>query len=310
MAGAAPVRPIAAEVVRRGLERRRHDVRGWLFEGALLLCLFVAIGVLFWLLSVIVARGGGVFAERGVDFLTSALSSRPDRAGVMQGIFGSVMLMAIVAAVAFPIGIGAAIYLEEYARNTWLTRLIQTTVRNLAGVPSIVYGLLGLAVFVVALGGFTGGRSLISGGLTMAILVMPIVIITTSEALRAVPDSIREAGLGVGATRWEVIRSHVLPYAAPGIFTGTILSMARAFGETAPLIMVGAVTGAFRVRSDNFVETLQDSYTALPTVVYSWARQRGEFAENTYAAIIVLLVVLLVVNGLAIFLRNRFERKW
>ena len=184
MATAASSQRITAEVVRRRLEGRRYDIRGWLFEGALLLALFIALGILFWLLAVIFARGAGVFTERGLDFLALPLSlSSPDRAGVAQGIFGSVMLMAIVAVIAFPIGIGAAIYLEEYARDTWLTRLIQTTVRNLAGVPAIVYGLLGLAVFVVALGGFTGGRSLLSGGLTMAVLVLPIVIITASEAL-------------------------------------------------------------------------------------------------------------------------------
>ena len=188
-------------------------------------------------------------------------------------------------------------------------------VRNLAGVPSIVYGLLGLAIFVVALGdvlgpGRTQGRSLIAGGLTMAILVLPIVIITTAESLRAVPATIREAAFGVGATRWETIRSHVLPYAAPGIFTGTILSMARAFGETAPLILVGAVVGGFNVSYDNPVEQALGRYTALPTTIFDWARKPGTFDGNTYAAIIVLLVVLLGVNALAIFLRNRFERRW
>jgi phosphate transport system permease protein len=144
----------------------------------------------------------------------------------------------------------------------------------------------------------------------MAILVLPIVIITSAEALRAVPGAIREAAFGVGATRWEVVRSHVLPYAAPGIFTGTILSMARAFGETAPLILVGAVIGGFNVEYDSVVGTLQGRYTALPTVVYDWARKPASFGPNVYAAIVVLIVVLLLVNALAIYLRNRFERRW
>ena len=164
-----------------------------------------------------------------------------------QGIVGSLILIGFVAVVAMPLGFAAAIYLQEYARDTRLNRLLTTNIRNLAAVPSIVYGILGLVVFVQALRAFTGpdtfGRSYISGGLTLSVLVLPIIILVTMEALRAVPKSVREAAYGVGATRWEVVRSHVLPYAAPGVFTGLILSMARAFGETAPLLLVGAVTG-------------------------------------------------------------------
>jgi phosphate transport system permease protein len=299
-----------AEVVRRAIEGGRTDWRSTAFEALLVLLLLLTLGMLGWLLTVVFVGGAPVLAERGVDFLTSPLASRPGDAGVGQAIAGSLYLMLFVALLSFPLGIGAAVYLEEYARDTWLTRLINTIVRNLAGVPSIVYGLLGLAVFVVALVDFTGGRSLLSGGLTMAILVLPIVIITSSEALRAVPGSIREAAFGVGATRWEVVRSHVLPYAAPGIFTGTILSMARAFGETAPLILVGAVVGGFSVEYDTILGTLQGRYTALPTVVYDWSRKPPSFSGNVYAAIVVLIVVLLLVNALAIYLRNRFERRW
>jgi phosphate transport system permease protein len=168
-----------------------------------------------------------------------------------------------------------------------------------------------VAIFVGALGGVTGGRTIISGGLTLAILVLPIVIITTAEALRAVPMAIREAAFGVGATRWETVRSHVLPYAAPGIFTGTILSLARAFGETAPLIVVGAIAGTFRYSADGLVDQLRGPYTALPTVIYGFSRDPDAgFRADTAAAIIVLLVVLLGVNALAIILRNRFERRW
>ena len=298
------------EAVRRAIEGGQTDWRSITFTGLLVALLVFTLGVLAWLLAVVFVNGIPVLAERGIDFLSSPLSSRAGEAGVSQAIAGSLYLMLFVALISFPLGIGAAVYLEEYARDTWFTRLVNTVVRNLAGVPSIVYGLLGLAVFVVALADFTGGRSLLSGGLTMAILVLPIVIITSAEALRAVPAAIREAAFGVGATRWEVVRSHVLPYAAPGIFTGTILSMARAFGETAPLILVGAVVGGFNVRYDTLPETLQGRYTALPTVVYDWARKPASFSDNVYAAIVVLIVVLLLVNALAIYLRNRFERRW
>ena len=299
-----------ADVVRRAIQSGRTDWRSLAFEGFLVLLLVLTLGVLAWLLAVVFINGIPVLADRGVGFLTSPLASNPEEAGVGQAIVGSLWLMLFVALISFPLGIGAAVYLEEYARDSWFTRLINTVVRNLAGVPSIVYGLLGLAVFVVALADFTGGRSLLSGGLTMAILVLPIVIITSGEALRAVPGAIREAAFGVGATRWEVVRSHVLPYAAPGIFTGTILSMARAFGETAPLILVGAVVGGFNVEYDNLLGTLQGRYTGLPTVVYDWARKPPSFSGNVYAAIVVLILVLLLVNALAIYLRNRFERRW
>lgn len=300
----------STEAVRRAIQGGRTDWRSIAFTGLLVALLVFTLGVLVWLLAVVFVNGIPVLAERGIGFLSSPLSSQADEAGVSQAIAGSLYLMLFVALISFPLGIGAAVYLEEYARDSWFTRLVNTIVRNLAGVPSIVYGLLGLAVFVVALADFTGGRSLLSGGLTMAILVLPIVIITSAEALRAVPAAIREAAFGVGATRWEVVRSHVLPYAAPGIFTGTILSMARAFGETAPLILVGAVVGGFNVQYDTLPETLQGRYTALPTVVYDWARKPAAFSENVYAAIVVLIVVLLLVNALAIYLRNRFERRW
>ncbi|MBA2631723.1 MAG: phosphate ABC transporter permease PstA [Chloroflexi bacterium] len=299
-----------AEAVRRSIEGGRTDWRSVAFQGFLVLLLVLTLAVLAWLLVVVFVNGVPVLAERGVDFLFSPLASRPAEAGVGQAIVGSLYLMLFVALISFPLGIGAAVYLEEYAHDSRFTRLINTIVRNLAGVPSIVYGLLGLAIFVVALADFTGGRSLLSGGLTMAILVLPIVIITSAEALRAVPGAIREAAFGVGATRWEVVRSHVLPYAAPGIFTGTILSMARAFGETAPLILVGAVVGGFNVEYDNILGTLQGRYTALPTTVYDWARKPPSFSGNVYAAIVVLIVVLLLVNALAIYLSNRFERRW
>lgn len=300
-------------VVRQALLGKRADVRGMLFQWALLAAVVVALAVLVVLIFDVVRDASPVLRERGTDFLTSGVSSIPERAGVVQGIVGSLTIVGFVSLVAFPLGIGAALYLEEYARDTRLTRIINANIRNLAGVPSIVYGILGVAIFVqfAPVAAITGGRSVISAGLTMGILVLPIVVITTAEALRAVPYSIREAGFGVGATKWEVIRSHVLPYAAPGIFTGTVLTLARAFGETAPLIMIGAATGFLSTGSGSFLERLQGPYTALPTLVYSYVRRsQRAFGSVTAATIVVLLAVILLVNGLAIVLRNRYERRW
>ncbi|HEX7067041.1 MAG TPA: phosphate ABC transporter permease PstA [Candidatus Limnocylindria bacterium] len=303
----APVQALSArDVVERRLRSAGGDRLGLVLQVALLLSLLISLGVLAVLIGDIVVRSLPVFAERPIDFLGSALSSRPARAGILQGVLGSVLLMGFVAALALPLGVGAAVYLEEYARDAPASRLIRTNIRNLAGVPAIVYGLLGLAVFVSSLG---LGRTLVAGGLTLAVLILPIVVITTSEALRAVPATIREAAFGVGATRWETIRSHVLPYAAPGILTGTILSLARAFGETAPLLMVGAIAGTFT--STAVGDMLTGSYTALPTIVYSWSGQpQDEFRALTAAAIVVLIVVILLVNASAILLRNRYDRKW
>lgn len=305
----------SADAVRRAISGRRLDIGGRVFEGLLLLALLVSLAVLLTLLADILNRGLGVYLERGLGFVTAPLSSSPAKAGIGQGLFGSLMLMLIVAAVAFPIGIGAAIYLEEYARDTTLTRFFTANIRNLAGVPSIVYGLLGLAIFVIALRPITGpatqGRSILSGGLTLAVVVLPIVIITASEALRAVPRDIREAAYAVGATRWQVVRSHVLPYAAPGVLTGTILAMARAFGETAPLIMVGGAVSFLNTGDRGIIETLQGKYTTLPTSIYQWVQEpRRDFVALTAAGILALLVTILLVNGLAIILRNRYARRW
>jgi phosphate transport system permease protein len=309
MARAEPL--TTAEVVRKNLIRRRLDIRSALFEGLLVLMLLLSLAILVTLLSDVLRTGVGVLASRGSDFLQSNLSSLAERAGVAQGIVGSFLMMVFVVLVAFPLGIGAAVYLEEYAPDTKLTRFIDVNIRNLAGVPSVVYGLLGLFLFVEILRGSTGGRSIISGGLTLAILVLPIVIITSAEALRAVPNSIREAGFGVGATRWEVVRSHVLPSAAPGILTGTVLSLARALGETAPLLLVGAVTGFLATGEQTLLEQVQGPYVSLPTIIFQWARQPDtDFQALTSAAIIVLIGVILVANASAIILRNRYDRKW
>lgn len=303
--------------VERAITGRHRDVIGKLFQAALILAIVTSLGILVLLLADVGSKGIPVLLDRGASFFTNGNSSLADRAGIEQALVGSLLMLVIVAVVALPIGIGAAIYLEEYARDTRFTRFISANIRNLAGVPSIVYGILGLVIFVNFLHNVfaqirpTG--SLISGGLTLAVLVLPIVVITGVEALRAVPNGIREAAYGVGATRWEVIRSHVLPYAAPGILTGVVLTLARAFGETAPLLLVGAVSGFFSTGSSGVAEKVfgDQPYTALPRLILDWTtRPQSEFQDLAAAAIVVMMVVLLLVNGVAIVMRNRYERKW
>ena len=308
-------RQATAGAVSAGLHSGTRDLSGVVFAGVLLAMLLASLGVLVALLWDVVKEGAPVLADRGFGFITAGPSSTPSQAGIGLALAGSLVLMVIVAAIAFPLGVGAAIYLEEYARDTWLTRVISANVRNLAGVPSIVYGILGLVLFVDILNRVINIRdqgSLLSGGLTLAALVLPIVIITTSEALRAVPRSLREAAFGVGATHWEVIRHHVLPAAAPGIVTGTVVSLARAFGETAPLLFVGAVAGFFSTGNAGFVEKLLTSaYSALPIQILNWSVvPNPAFKSLAAAGIVVMMVILLVVNGIAIWLRNRYEHAW
>jgi phosphate transport system permease protein len=206
--------------------------------------------------------------------------------------------------------VAAAVYLEEYATDNLFSRSVNVLVRNLAGVPAVVYGLLGLFVFKGLLGDLTGGSSLMSAGLTMAILVLPVVVITASEAIRAVPQPLREAGYGLGATQWEVVRSQVLPYAAPGILTGTVLSFARALGEAAPLLIIGTATGLLTASGGNILDQLQGNYTALPMLVYvATKRPATEWLSLASASALVLLVVLLVANSAAILARNHFEKR-
>lgn len=282
---------------------RGRDLRGTLFQVAMLASLLLTLGILFALVTDVALRASTVFAERGLDFFGSPLSSNAKRAGIAQGLLGSGLLAALVALIAFPLGVATAIYLEEYAGEGRLARFVQVNIRNLAGVPSVVYGLLGLAVFVPAF-----GRNAISGGVTLAVLVLPIVVITASEALRAVPRALREAGYGVGASPWEVTSRLVLPAAAPGILTGTVLALARALGETAPLVVAGAVLGSFSGTS--LAKMLSGNYTALPVIIYDWSRRpQAAFRADAAAAIIVLLVVVLAVSAIAILLRRRFERE-
>ncbi len=307
------------EAIAASLKGRRIDTRGLLFRTLLQAAMMLILVLLAVLLITVFADGWSQFGRRLGDFLSGTLRSRSDDAGlgVHQGIYGSLWIAVIVALLAFPIGIAAALYLEEYAPRNRLTAFIEVNIRNLAGVPSVVYGLLGLAILVngdvFGLDRLTGGRSTLSAGITMAVLVLPIVIITSGEAFRAVPNALREGAYGVGATRSEMIRSQVLPYAAPGILTGTLLSIARAVGEAAPLILVGAVTGRL---GDNpallDVSALDDRFTALPMVIATWTQQSGRdggFAAAAAGAIVVLLVLVLLMNSAALGLRNRFEKK-
>ncbi len=303
---------VAAGTVARSLRGKRIDVVGHMFSAVLLASLLFTLAVLAVLVGDQLGRGLPVFAERGTDVLTSSLSSRPDRAGVLQGIIGTALLAAMVGLVAFPVGILTAVYLEEYAPANALTRFIDINIRNLAGVPSVVYGLLGLAAFVALFStlGVGNGRNILSGGLTLAVLILPLVIITSSEAIRAVPSSIREAGYGIGASRWQVVRTLVLPSAAPGILTGTVLALSRALGETAPLILAGAVLGSFST-GGGIADLFGGPYTALPILVFDWARKpQEEFRALTSAAILVLLAVTLLANAFAIVLRHRYDRRW
>ena len=303
-----------ASVVHRSLVGRRVDVAGTVFQLLLLGSLLFTLAILAILLADVLQRGAPLIANRGADFFTAQLSSDPATTGIGQGLFGTAVIALLVAVVAFPIGIAAAVYLEEYAQDSRLTRIVTVNIRNLAGVPSVVYGLLGLAVFVAALRtlGVGNGRNLISAAVTLGVLVLPIVIITAAEALRAVPLAIREAGYGVGSSRWEVTRKLVLPAATPGILTGTVLALSRAMGETAPIIVAGGVLGTFSTPSDaSVLDRLAGSYSTLPLIVFDWSRRpQGDFRELAAAAIVVLLGVTLLANAIAIFLRYRYERSW
>lgn len=252
------------------------------------------------------------------DFLASQQTSEAVSAGIRTAILGTLLTILITILFAFPVGVGAAIYLEEYAGDTWFNRLIQTNINNLAGVPSIIYGILGLAIFVRALQKLTSGellglvdatsatgRTILSAGLTLGLLILPIIIINSQESIRAVPQALRKAGYGLGATQFQTIWAHVLPNALPGILTGTILAVSRAIGETAPLVVVGAATAI------SFDPGIFSRFTTLPIQVYQWtSRPQDEWRHLAAAAIVALLAIMLSLNAAAILLRNRFARKY
>jgi phosphate transport system permease protein len=290
--------PMASSRLRS--DRRGDRARGLTFKAALWFSLAIGFVTLGALLVTVFRKGVG---RLDGTLLTHPTSFDPLIAGARPAILATLWLMGLVFLFAVPIGIGTAIYLEEYAnKNRWYNRLLELNIQNLAAVPSIIYGILGLAFLVRGLG---LGRVVLAGGMILTLLVLPTVIIAGREALRAVPGSIREGAFALGATRWQVVWRQVLPAAIPGIATGTILALSRAIGETAPLIMVGAVTYV------SFNPTLLGPYTALPVQIYNWTTQSQEdFRILAAAAIIVLLVLLLSMNSLAIWVRNRYQKRW
>lgn len=280
----------------RHLTRRRRADR--LFRGACTGMAWLSV-VILGLLLVDILRNGWSWVD--LQFLQSFSSRFAAKAGIHAALYGSIWLVGLTALFSIPIGIAAAVYLEEYATKNRVSRFIEVNIANLAGVPSIVYGMLGLAIFVRGIG---LGHSILAGALTLSLLILPVIIIASREAIRAVPQSLRHGSYALGATRWQTIRAHVLPVATPGIVTGVILSLSRAIGETAPLIIVGAATYAAFLP-----EGPMDQFTALPIQIFNWAaRPQPEFHELAAAGIIVLLLVLFVMNGTAALIRFRSQR--
>ena len=275
----------------------RRERIGKVFEILCLIGLSIGLVVLALLIFDVFKDGSARLLSPG--FLTETPSRFPDQGGIRPAIFGSILLGLLVILISVPIGVGAALYLEEYAPKAWWTDIIEVNIANLAGIPSIVYGLLGLGVFYSLLG---FGPSLITGALTLSLLSLPVIIVTAREAIRAVPNSLREASYGLGTTKWQTVWNHVLPYAIPGILTGVILSVSRAIGDAASLLVIGAVS--FLTFNPGFFQR----FMALPIQIYSYiTRPEPGFASAAAATIIVLLLVVLVLNGVAIYLRNRFS---
>lgn len=290
--------------LRRGTTRGAASITlDAMFSALLLLGTFLgvlAVGLLLW--SVYDRGWGRLSADPGA-FLGNFVSRFPARAGVRAALHGTVWLMGLTALFSFPTAVGAAIYLEEYAPRNRLTNLIEANIANLAGVPSVVYGILGLGVFVRF---FKMGPSLLAGGLTLAIMSLPVIVIACREAIRAVPGSIRDGSYALGSTKWQTMRRLVLPAALPGTMTGVILALSRAIGETAPLLVIGAAVSIFNTPDD-----VRDPFSALPMLIFNWTgRPNPAFGDAAAAASIVLLAMLFSMNAVAIFLRNRFATRW
>lgn len=271
-----------------------------MFLFATWVALLLTISILLTILGKLFADG---LTRINWQFFTSFPSRRPEMAGIFSAWVGTLYVMVLTAAIALPLGIGAAVYLEEFSRRNWFARLVELNISNLAGIPAIIYGLLGLQVFVRW---SQMGESVLAGACTLAIMSLPVIIVASREALRAVPNPIREAALALGTTKWQTVRDHVLPLALPGILTGTILALSRAIGEAAPLVTIGALTFvAFLPKSP------LDSFSVLPIQAYNWvSRPQPEFHRNAAAALIVLLALLLLMNSIAIYLRNRYQQRW
>ncbi|MEQ1581346.1 MAG: phosphate ABC transporter permease PstA [Steroidobacteraceae bacterium] len=298
------------EALRAGLTRRKLFDRLFVIVG---LTVMLACLVLLAMLFMQLVRDG--WPRFSWDFLTSFPSRRAEQAGILSAWVGTSLIMLVTAFCAVPVGVAAAIYLEEYAPKNWFTAIIEINVTNLAGVPSIVYGLLALGLFVYQ---FDLGQSIAAAGLTLALLILPVVIVSTREAIRAVPKAIREAAYGLGATRWEVTKDHVLPYSTGGVLTGMILGLSRAIGETAPIITIGALSFiAFLPEPPISAEPpfvsfqwLSDPFTAMPIQMFNWvSRPDVAFQSNAAAAGAILLGMTLLMNGVAIWIRYRFRKK-
>src|SRR5690349_2519265 len=298
------------EALRRGLSRRKLLDQVFVLVG--LIVMIACLAVLAVLFIDLVRDGSDRFT---LDFFTNFASRRAERAGILAAWVGTSLIMLVTAICAVPIGVAAAIYLEEYAPKNWFSSIIEINVTNLAGVPSIVYGLLALGLFVYQ---FNLGQSIAAAGFTLALLILPVVIVSTREAIRAVPKTIREAAYGLGATRWEVTKDHVLPYSTGGILTGMILGLSRAIGETAPIITIGALSFIAFLPTSPFKSEfpfvsftwLGDPFTAMPIQMFNWvSRPDVAFQANAAAAGAVLLVMTLLMNGMAIWIRYRFRKK-
>lgn len=281
----------------RSARRKRKDA---LFRGLCVAMTAMGMVILAVLLLQVARQGAGWLKPH---LFTNWPSRFPEKAGLKSALYGTLWVVSFTALISIPVGVSAAIFLEEFVRRNRLTRIIEINISNLAGVPSIVYGILGLAVFVRGIG---LGRSIVAGSLTLSLLIMPVIILASREAIRAVPGSIRQAAFALGATRWQTVRHHVLPAALPGILTGIILATSRAIGETAPLLMVGALSYVAFVP-----EGPMDGFTTLPIQIFNWAaRPQEDFHHLAGAGIIVLLAVLLMMNGIAYFVRYRSQRKY
>ncbi|HEU4846612.1 MAG TPA: phosphate ABC transporter permease PstA [Rubrobacteraceae bacterium] len=275
----------------------------WAFTVLVTVAALIGIIVLV-VLVVDVTRDGSSMLS--LNFLTSFPSQIfPENGGIYPALIGSLWLLGLTALISVPLGLGAAVYLEEYAQDTRINRIVEVNISNLAGVPSVIYGLLGLGIFVQLLAPVTGGTSVLTGALTLSLLILPVIIVATREALRAIPASIREGGYALGATKWEVIRSHLLPMALPGALTGIILALSRAIGEAAPILVVGVSLYQTYVTTGPF-----DGYMALPTQIYDWiSRPQQVFQDSAAAGIVVIMVVLLLANSIAIVVRNRYQKR-
>lgn len=305
--------PMTTEQIRALIARGK--AKDTIFQALGIICLAIGLLVIFLLVGDMLLRG---LARLNLEFFTSFASRKAAQSGILSAWVGTILVMFVTAMAAVPLGVAAGIYLEEYAKRNWVTDIIEINITNLAAVPSIVYGLLALGIFVYTFG---FGQSILSAGLTLALLILPIVIVSTREAIRAIPAMIREGSMAVGATRWQTCRYHIIPYAMPGILTGVIIGLARAIGETAPIITIGALTfiaflpDAPLSAEYPFVsfEWLKSPFTVMPIQMFNWtSRPEAEFQLNAAAAGFVLVLMTLVMNGTAIWLRYRLRKniKW